>query len=140
MTPITLEEAEYIVHKLADSMFTKLKFDEPIPPFASRFPNRLESCLNQPFVRFDGIDLYDGLERKAIALFYFCINNHPFENGNKRFAVTILLVFLALNNKWLEIHPTTLYEIAKTVASSTDKPGNVISELEKSLGPAITKL
>lgn len=140
MTPITLEEAEYVVHKLADSMFTKLKFNEPIPPFATRFPNRLESCLNQPFLQFDKVDLYKGFERKAFALFYFCIKNHPFENGNKRFAVTILLVFLALNKKWLEISPVTLYEIAKAIAESTDRPEKAIDLLERRLGPMITKL
>lgn len=140
MTPITIEEAEYVVHKLADSMFTKLKFDEPIPPFSSRFPNKLESCLNQPFIQFGGEDLYKGLETKAFALFYFCIKNHPFENGNKRFAVTILLVFLALNKKWMDISPVALYEIAKEVAESNNRPDVAISILENKLRQHITKL
>lgn len=128
-----------MAHRLSEYMFTKLKFEEPIPPFSNRFPGKLESCLNQPFVQFDGKDLYDGLEVKAFALFYFCIKNHPFENGNKRFAVAILLVFLALNGKWIAIDAVTLYEIAKKLAASKSSPEDAIDVLMQQLGDKVTK-
>lgn len=139
MNPITLDQAEYMAHRLSELMFTKLKFEEPIPPFSNRYPGILESCLNQPFVQFGGEDLYEGLEAKAFALFFFCIKNHPFENGNKRFAVAILLVFLAQNGKWLEIDPVTLYEIAKKLAQSKSKPEHAIDILMRQFGPRIVK-
>lgn len=132
MKPVSISEAEYVAHRLASAMFSDLGFDEPIPPFENRYPNRLESCLNQPFVEFDGHEPYPGIEAKAMALFYFCIKNHPFENGNKRFAVAILFVFLFLNGMWIEIDPTRLYEIAKEVAQSTDEPAEVIVFLQNS--------
>jgi len=46
------------------------------------------------------------------------IKNHPFQNGNKRIAVTSLLVFLYLNKKWLKVDPVQLYNFAKWVAQS----------------------
>lgn len=129
MKPVSISEAEYVAHRLASAMFSELGFDEPIPPFENRYPNRLESCLNQPFAEFGGHEPYPGVENKSLALFYFCIKNHPFENGNKRFAVAILLVFLFLNDMWLDIDPVKLYEIAKQVAKSTEDPTAVIDFL-----------
>lgn len=96
-------------------------WDEPIPPFDSRYPNRLESCVEVPFQTYGNKDLYPTLTKKAAVLFYLMVKNHPFENGNKRIAVTTLLVFLYLNDKWLEIDQQELYNFAKWVASSPPK-------------------
>lgn len=95
-----------------------LEWDEPIPPFTTRFPGILESCLVTPLQDYQGFDPYPTLEDKAAMLFYLLIKNHPFKNGNKRIAVTSLLVFLSKNGKWLEVSPRKLYEIAKVVAGS----------------------
>jgi death on curing protein len=46
------------------------------------------------------------------------IKNHPFQNGNKRIAVTALLVFLYLNKKWFKADETELYNFARFVAQS----------------------
>jgi len=51
-------------------------------------------------------------------LFYLMIKNHPFENGNKRLAVTTLLMFLRKNGKWLTVDNQELYNFAVWVASS----------------------
>lgn len=90
MEHISLHEAEYIAHSLAREF---LDYDKPIPDFITRQPHKLESCLRQPFQNFNGKDLYPTLINKAVLLFYLIIKNHPFENGNKRMAVTITLVF-----------------------------------------------
>ena len=140
MKPVSISEAEYVAHRLASAMFIELGFKEPIPPFENRYPNRLESCLNQPFAEFGGHEPYPGVEVKALALFYFCIKNHPFENGNKRFAVAILLVFLFLNDMWLNIDAVKLYEIAKLVAKSTEEPAVIIGYLQDSLSESFASL
>ncbi len=57
-----------------------------------------------------------GLPQKR--LFYLLIKNHPFENGNKRIAVTTLLYFLYKNKKWLRVNNYQLYNFAKWVAES----------------------
>jgi len=68
-------EVEYTAFRLAKILMT---WNEPIPSFGSRFPNILESCLDQPFVKFNKKDLYSGLVGKASILFYLMIKNHPF--------------------------------------------------------------
>ncbi len=97
MQQITVKEVEYIAFSLAQEI---LSFNEPIPDFSTRFPNILESCLAVPFQRFTGKSLYPNLISKASILFYLLIKNHPFQNGNKRIAMTTLFYFLYKNKKW----------------------------------------
>jgi len=115
MKTITLKEVEYIAFKLAKEM---LSFDEPIPDFSTRFPNALESCLAVPFQSFSGRSLYPTLISKAAMLFYLLIKNHPFQNGNKRIAMTTLFVFLYRNGKWLQVDTQELYNFTVWVAQS----------------------
>ena len=115
MKEITLKEVEYLAYDLAHKT---MKWDEPIPEFNTRFPNKLESCIVTPFLRFNNRVLYKGLTEKAAILFYLMIKNHPFQNGNKRIAMTTLLTFLYKNGKWIEVDNIKLYNFAKWVASS----------------------
>ena len=46
------------------------------------------------------------------------IKNHPFENGNKRIAITTLLTFLFANNKWLKADIQELYNFTVWIAQS----------------------
>ncbi len=115
MKTITLQEVEYIAFKLAKEKFS---FDEPIPDFSTRFPNALESCLAVPFQKFSGKSLYPTLISKAAMLFYLLIKNHPFQNGNKRIAMTTLLVFLYRNGKWIKVDTQELYNFTVWVAQS----------------------
>lgn len=115
MKIITIADVEYLAFRLAEEHLT---FDEPIPDFSTRFPNLLESCILTPFQRFSGKDLYPTLITKAGILFYLMIKNHPFQNGNKRIAVTTLLTFLHTNNKWLKADAQELYNFTVWVAQS----------------------
>ena len=112
---LTIEDVEFLAHTLAKEL---LEWGEPIPPFKTRYPEKLESCINTISQSYGGRQLYPALEDKAAALFYFLIKNHPFQNGNKRVAVTALLVFLHLNRKWLKTDTQRLYNFAKWVAMS----------------------
>lgn len=115
---LTVAEIEFIAFRLAEKLMT---WNEPIPNFGSRFPNILESCLNQPFIQFSRKDLYRGLVGKSSIMFYLMVKNHPFQNGNKRIAIMSLLYFLHKNGKWLNINNATLYNFAKSVAASKPK-------------------
>lgn len=115
MKIITLADVEYIIFQFAKS---RLAFDEPIPDFSTRFPNILESCVMTPFQKFSGKDLYPSLIAKAAILFYLMIKNHPFQNGNKRIALTTLLAFLHDNDKWLTADTQELYNFTVWVAQS----------------------
>lgn len=124
---IGLNHIEKIAHQLA---VATMSWDEPIPAFKTRFPRVLESCLAVPFQTYGRKDLYPTLAHKAAVLFYLLIKNHPFQNGNKRVAVTTLMVFLMLNGYWMDIPPQKLYNLAVWVASSdTDLRDAVIAGL-----------
>ena len=98
-----------------------LAWDEPIHDCGTRLPNVLESCLATPFQTFDKKVLYQGLMAKASALFYLMVKNHPFENGNKRIAMTTLFVLLHKNGKWMRVDNQELYNFAVWVAQSNPK-------------------
>ena len=115
MSIITLSDVEYLAFRLAKE---HLSFDEPIPDFSTRFPNILESCVLTPFQTFSGKALYPSLVTKASVLFYLLIKNHPFQNGNKRIAITTLLVFLLFNGKWIRVNTQELYNFTVWVAQS----------------------
>lgn len=129
---ITLIEVEKIAFRLAKD---KLEYTEPIPSFSTRFPNILESCLAVPFQKFYKQEMYCGLVGKSAILFYLLIKNHPFQNGNKRIAVTTLLVFLYKNNKWLYVNSQELYLFTVWVASS---PSNLKDQVVKGIEKFIT--
>jgi len=130
---LSLQEVRDIAFELARE---SMAWDEPIPDFDTRFPNVLESCLSAPFQTFDKKNLYKGLLEKSAILFYLMIKNHPFANGNKRIAVTALLVFLALNGKWLEVSNQELYNFAVWVASS---PPQLMNETADAIEGFLTK-
>src|SRR3989338_10035720 len=112
---LTLRDVEFVAHALAEEL---LAWNEPIPPFRTRFPEKLESCLATISQSFDGKELYPTLTEKTAILFYLMVKNHPFQNGNKRIAVTTALVFLRRNGKWLKVDEQRLYNFAVWVAKS----------------------
>ncbi len=118
MKKLTLKEVEYLSFRLAQET---MSFNEPIPDFSTRLPNILESCLATPFQTFGGRSLYSSFLAKAGILFYLLVKNHPFQNGNKRIAMTTLFLFLHKNKKWLKVDTQELYNFAVWVASSPPK-------------------
>lgn len=115
MRPLTVREVEHISFELARQ---HMEWDEPIPDFGTRHSGVLESCLANAFQTFRKKDLYPGLDQKAAMMFYQLIKNHPFINGNKRIALTSLLTFLYLNDRWLAATNDQLYQLAVWVAES----------------------
>lgn len=112
---ISVADVEYAAFRLAKEL---MEWDEPIPPFETRFPAKLESSINTPFQTYARKPLYRGIFGKAAALFYFMIKDHPFQNGNKRIAIATLLYFLHSNGWWIIVSNDALYEFAKEVAAS----------------------
>ncbi len=112
---LSVKEVEYIAFRLAQEW---LAFNEPIPDFSTRFPGILESCLATPFQSFTRKSLYPNLISKAGILFYLLIKNHPFQNGNKRIAITTLLVFLYKNKKWIKADTQELLNFTVWIAQS----------------------
>lgn len=131
MEKITFLEVKFIAHRLAQEL---MNFNKPIPDFTTRYPNVLESCLIVPFQEFGGKAAYSGMIGKGAILFYLMIKNHPFQNGNKRIAMTTLLIFLYKNKKWLKIDNQQLYNFAVWVAQSPSEfKEEVLRSIEKFL-------
>ena len=118
MKKISIADLEFITFRLIKELAI---YQETIPDFSTRFPNILESCLSAPFQEFSKKPLYPGLISQAAILFYLIVKNHPFQNGNKRIALTSLLVLLYKNNKWLKVDNKKLYEFIMRVAASPGK-------------------
>ena len=123
MKKISIADVEFITLRLIKELAV---YQEAIPDFSTRFPNILESCLLVPFQEFAKKPLYQGLVSQAAIIFYLMIKNHPFQNGNKRIALTSLLVFLYKNNKWLKTDNKKLYDFTMQV---TKQPGRFKKEI-----------
>lgn len=135
---VTVKEVEHITFKMAQRW---LSFNEPIPDFSTRSPNILESCLATPFQTFGGRFLYPRFLTRASMLFYFMIKNHPFENGNKRTAITTLFTFLFANTKWLVADVQELYNFTIWIAQSPPQfKDEVVKAIEKFLKVHIKEL
>jgi death on curing protein len=133
---LLIKEIELVAHNLAQA---HMEWGEPIPDFSTRFPEVLERCIEAPYQTFSK-QLYPGLIKKSAILFYLMIKNHPFQNGNKRIAVTTLLYFLYKNNKWLKIDNQRLYNFARWVAESDASLKNeTVLAVEKILEDNIVK-
>ena len=133
MDVITVAEIEHVAFSIARE---RLLYDEPIPGFATRFPHILESCLSIPFQSVGKKDLYPTFISKVSILFYLMIKNHPFQNGNKRIAVTTLFFALCKNEKWIKVDTQTLYNFAVWVAQS---PSNAKEEVVRYIEKFIKK-
>lgn len=118
MEYLDIEDVKNICYEFAK---TNLTFNEPLPAFDTRYPNRLEAALDAPKASFDGEEMYKTLSQKAAVLFYeIARGQHPFINGNKRMACVTMFAFLSINKKWMRLTWKRLYDIAKIVAE-TDK-------------------
>ena len=118
---LTIVDVEYVAHRLAKET---MAWTEPIPDFSTRYTNALERSIEAPFQTFGGRQLYPGLLKKSSILFYLMVKNHPFQNGNKRIAMTTLFYFLSQNKKWLKVDNQELYNFARWVAESNAKLKN----------------
>jgi death-on-curing family protein len=99
---------------------------EPIPSFTNKTRERLDACLEQ--IKFP---YYGGLISRAANVFYLINKNHPLENGNKRMAVAVLYVFLALNGYRLTIKQNAMVKLAKwVVGTGSESKEAVVNGLE----------
>lgn len=83
-----------------------------------------EGALRAIYQSFNGEDVYATVAEKAANLLYFIIKDHPFFDGNKRIAVFLFMMFLALNAYGLtstgeqKISDRALIAIALMIAES----------------------
>lgn len=86
-----------------------------------------EGALRAIYQSFDGEDVYASVAEKAANLLYFVIKDHPFFDGNKRIAVFLFMMFLAMNDYALtekgemKISDRALVAVALMIAESNPR-------------------
>lgn len=127
---LTLADIEYICFSIVQRSY---QFDEPIPPFQTRFESKLESILEIPKQGITNQELYPTLIDKATCYFYFIIKDHPFLNGNKRLSIVSTYVFMGLNGYNFEAPWQDIYSLAMNVARSSSSQKNYYFQLIKDI-------
>ena len=86
----------------------------------------LESAVLGCTQTFGGEDLYPTIVEKAARMAYSLCKNHPFVDGNKRVAVTALLVILRMNNIDVQFTQQELIALGLGVADGSIKYEEII--------------
>jgi death-on-curing family protein len=134
---ITIEEVRYVSYKFMIEMFPN---KDPHYTFDTRFKGKLESSIMQPFQEVLDEVLYPTLFDKAAILFYLCVKNHPFEDGNKRMGLLLLILFLYKNGLWIECDNDTLFDFVIHVAKSkTQEKDSEMLYIKSFLNEHVTK-
>ena len=134
---ITIEELEYIAQLFSEYMIKEIDND---PGYQVRNSGKLDSSITQPFQQIGGNDLYPTLISKASMLYYFCIKNHPFEDGNKRMGIFALLIYLYKNGYWLDTSNEELFDITVyTAGSDVKNMEEVVMKIEEFIKKGIVK-
>ncbi|MDR1396043.1 MAG: type II toxin-antitoxin system death-on-curing family toxin [Deltaproteobacteria bacterium] len=86
---------------------------------------RLESAVRNCYQSFGEQSLYPGVIEKAARLAFGICRNHPLADGNKRLAVTSMLVFLRLNGIRLSFSQPELAALGLGLAAGSAGAGEV---------------
>jgi len=111
---LELDECELLFKKF----HSFLDFDEPIPPFDTRFPGKLEAVLGAVCQTLDGKYLYSTIIDALVAYLVMINRSHPFQNGNKRMSVLFSNVFLIQNGYDFTLTNDRMFNLAITIATA----------------------
>lgn len=97
--------------------------------------NALESAVAQPMMTFDGVDLYPAPATKAGALAHSLVQNHPFNDGNKRIGHAAMEVFLVMNGLEVDAGIDEQETVFMKVASGELSRAELTDWIEEHLAP-----
>lgn len=90
----------------------------------------LQSALSRPKTTFDKKELYPTELEKSAALIESLVNNHPFIDGNKRTGITVMVMFLEINDKKIKATNQDIIELGLGIAKSKYKYEQIVSWLQ----------
>ena len=93
----------------------------------------LESAVLGYYQSFDDVELYPTVIEKAARMAYAVCKNHPFVDGNKRVAVTSMLVMLRINNITLSYTQDELVDLGLGIADSSVNHNEIVMWINKHL-------
>jgi death-on-curing protein len=79
----------------------------------------LESAVFGCYQSFDDVELYPTIIEKAARMAFALCKNHPFVDGNKRIAVTAMLVMLRINKIELSYTQQELISLGLGIADGS---------------------
>lgn len=98
--------------------------------FGSERDNSFKGILGNIDQTFDGKSLYNSAEEKAAHLLYFIIKDHPFNDGNKRIACLLFLLYLTKAKIGLKnIGVSAMTSLALLIAESDPKQKELMVNL-----------
>ena len=111
---------EVVVTRLVPILFPAYEIAEPDFQFLGGEQGRglLNSSLARPMPYF-GEDRYPSIAEKAAALMWSITLNHPFNDGNKRAALTTAFVFIVNNDHTILVNQDETVEMCHRVAANT---------------------
>lgn len=115
-------------------LIKKLRFNEESDLFAIERNNGLASIINNIYQTFDGKEVYQSVEEKAVNFLYLIVKDHIFIDGNKRIAATLFIYFLNFyqilykGDKQL-IDNNTLTALTLLIAQSNPKEKEILVDL-----------
>jgi len=126
---LLLEDVVVVAYELAVKF---MQYDQPIAKF-ERIQHevdmgKLEGAIRAPFQTSGGKYLIKNFYMRASALLYYLSKAHALINGNKRLAITSLMVFMAKNDKWIEMPNEKLIGLSVMIASFEGKYKDIIIE------------
>lgn len=113
---------------VAYTTLAKLINGKSFPPFAQRYPGKLEAILGSVSQEFGGELLYQTLGSAAAAYFVMMIKDHPFQDANKRSAVLFTDLFISINGWSLTFEVEEMYSLAVLVAEENELTFDEIKE------------
>ena len=93
----------------------------------------LESAVLGCYQTFDDTDLYPSIIEKVARMAYSVSRNHPFIDGNKRIAVTSMLVMLRLNGINLSFAQNELVALGLGIADGSIGYDEIVKWIKKHL-------
>ena len=127
---LILEDVMGVAYALAVKY---MQYDQPIAEFKKIRHEcdlgKLESAIRAAFQTAGGKYIIKGFHMRASALFYYLSKAHALANGNKRLAVTSLMVFMKKNKKWINMPEKDLLEISIMIASGDRKVKDTTIEM-----------
>lgn len=93
----------------------------------------LESALARPFATFDNNDLYPTATEKASAILESIAINHPFIDGNKRTAYTLMRLVLLESNLDIVASQEDKYQLVIAVSTGEYRFEEIKSWIEANL-------
>ena len=90
-----------------------------------------DAAIHRPFQTFGGKELHPTILHKAAAIFESILINHPFVDGNKRTAYTLLRLFLLSQKRDIQATEEEKYLFVIATASGKMKIESIVEWLSK---------